>query len=162
MTTTHRFQGQVRMYSTRAGFAGPKDLPLNFAASFAADGRWTVAPADFGDGGRLVIPDVEVPVFGKSRLVVTLDTTAIGKHEVAGGAVTLTATFKFRILGTSSTLALQLDTGTHELERPPSTVSGAPLDLTNGRLVLAGKASFEGGDLDGDTCLVALDGQLTR
>jgi hypothetical protein len=161
MASTHRFNGHVILYSTRSGFAGPKDVALGFAASFGPDGRWRVAPDDFGVAGQVVVPDIVVPLFGKLKLVVTLETEATGTHDAASGAVALSARFRFRIAGSPSILPLPLDTGTHAITLPAATVNGAPLHLANGRLQLAGKASFQGGHLHGDTCLVGLDGLLT-
>jgi hypothetical protein len=159
-TRTEFTQGRVVMHSTRASFPGPKEVPLRFAASFEADGRWRVERSDFGDGGSVVIPDIDSGIIGNVELVVTLSRPARGTVDLATGMVRLDARFDFDVGLRTSTLALKLDSSTHTLDQPPATADGAPVDAGTGAVRLAGKARFVGGWLGGDDCLVLLDGVL--
>jgi hypothetical protein len=160
MSTKCRFTGKVTMYSDREGFAGPKVVDLKFAAELLPGSKWTVDPADFGENGKVRIPDIEGPEGGLVDLVVRLAEDAEGTQ--VDGKVELKASFKFTFaVFLMSRLEVTLDAGHYTLvEVPNASVQGAAFDPQHARLRLAGAATFRNFPLDGNKCLVEIDGRF--
>ncbi|MDE2082164.1 MAG: hypothetical protein KGI90_12485 [Burkholderiales bacterium] len=162
MTITTAFEGQVTLYSTRAGFAGPKVQSLAFQAQF--DGAaWTVAPGDFRP---VVVPDI-VALGQRLTLTVTLAQPAAGQADPLTGQASLQAQFRFELTGLplplASLLPLVLDSGAAPAARWPGgpVVQGQRIQAPSGQMTLAGVGWFQGGPLDGDQAAVLLAGGFT-
>lgn len=160
MTKHNLINGSVTMWSTRPTFPGPKVQELKLSVECHPDGRWSVAPEDFGTDGEVVIDDIDAGPLGKAKLTVTLAETARGRLDLATRAMHVDATFDFFMLLRSSELALRLDGGSYTVTPPGATAAGAVWDATTGALRLAGRAVFDAGWLGGDECLVLMEGVL--
>jgi hypothetical protein len=156
MAQTRKFDGKVVMYSTLASFPGPKEVPLKFQATF--DGAaWSVTPDQFG---KVVIDDIAAPGHGTVTLTVTLHQLSEGSWDNASRLLTLKARFDFTVVHIKSTLRLAFDCVTEHSLPAGSKVKGHSVDGA-GAFAMASKGTFQGGLLDGETCLVLLDGALT-
>lgn len=147
------------MFSDRPGFPATT-VPLDLMATFDASGEWGVAPEDFGDGGAVIIPDIEThePLLPTVDLEVRLRSDASGRHDRSARSIHIDAAFNFQVLIWSSELKIRLDGGTYTLGA--DQVSGAPIDTATGAVRLAAAGTFSGGKLNGTRCLVQLTGNF--
>lgn len=157
MSQPCRFIGRLTMTTTSPQFRHKVIEPFEFKAEFdVATGQWRMPKATF----RHEEADIDT-AFGKVTLVATLAADANGTWDA--GSMAIDPIFVFAvdvIVERRSRLALRFDTATpHVVPGLPSIVGRAP-DPKDGTVALAAKGRFDGNLLDGETCLVLLEGRF--
>ena len=159
----------------------PDPLPPRFRVALAASVRCTVEHSILDDGRAVVVqddvafeahvadgrvrvagfPEIEGEVgttIGRVSAVVRLAGEPEGAHDAETGHASVAADLEFdpdSFLARTSRVAVQLQTDARLGE-----TAGNPLDAGDGRVVLVGEGTFEGGSLDGGRLGLVLDARV--